>query len=159
VKCPFCDGVADKVVDSRESREGEVIRRRRECLTCQRRFTSYERVEEAPLVVVKSDGRREEFDRAKILRGLRRACEKRPVEQARLEALCDEVEGLFPTREPRELKTREIGAHLMDRLREVDQVAFVRFASVYRRFEDAGDFVEEVETLLSDARDPARRIR
>lgn len=159
MKCPFCDGVADKVVDSRESREGEVIRRRRECLTCQRRFTSYERVEEAPLVVVKSDGRREEFDRAKILRGLRRACEKRPVEAARLEALCDEVEGLFPTREPRELKTGEIGAHLMDRLREVDQVAFVRFASVYRRFEDAGDFVEEVETLLSDARGPARRIR
>ena len=159
MKCPFCGGVADKVVDSRESREGEVIRRRRECLACQRRFTSYERVEEAPLVVVKSDGRREEFDRAKIQRGLRRACEKRPVEAARLEALCDEVEGLFPTREPRELKTREIGAHLMERLKEVDQVAFVRFASVYRRFEDAGDFVEEVETLLSDARDPARRSR
>jgi transcriptional repressor NrdR len=159
VKCPFCGGVSDKVVDSRESREGEVIRRRRECLACQRRFTSYERVEEAPLVVVKSDGRREEFDRAKILRGLRRACEKRPVEPSRLEALCDEVEGLFPTREPRELKTGEIGAHLMNRLREVDQVAFVRFASVYRRFEDAGDFVEEVETLLSEGRDPARRIR
>jgi len=159
VKCPFCGGVADRVVDSRESREGEVIRRRRECLACQRRFTSYERVEEAPLVVVKSDGRREEFDRAKILRGLRRACEKRPVEPSRLEALCDEVEGLFPSREPRELKTREIGAHLMERLKEVDQVAFVRFASVYRRFEDAGDFVEEIQTLLSDARDPSRRSR
>lgn len=159
MKCPFCDGVADKVVDSRESREGEVIRRRRECLACQRRFTSYERVEEAPLIVVKSDGRREEFDRAKILRGLRRACEKRPVEPALLEALCDDVEGLFPTREPRELKTGEIGAHLMDRLKGIDQVAFVRFASVYRRFEDAGDFVEEVETLLSDVRDPSRRSR
>ena len=159
MKCPFCGGVSDRVVDSRESREGEVIRRRRECLSCQRRFTSYERVEEAPLVVVKSDGRREEFDRAKVLRGLRRACEKRPVEEARLETLCDEVEGLFPTREPRELKTREIGAFLMEKLKEVDQVAFVRFASVYRRFEDAGDFVEEVETLLSDARDPARRSR
>jgi len=159
VKCPFCGGVADKVVDSRESREGEVIRRRRECLACQRRFTSYERVEEAPLVVVKSDGRREEFDRAKVLRGLRRACEKRPVEEARLETLCDEVEGLFPQREPRELKTGEIGAFLMERLKQVDQVAFVRFASVYRRFEDAGDFVEEVETLLSDARDAARRSR
>jgi len=159
VKCPFCGSVEDRVVDSRESREGEVIRRRRECTACQRRFTSYERVEEAPLVVVKSDGRREEFDRAKILRGLRRACEKRPVEPAQLEALCDEVEGLFPTREPRELKTREIGAHLMERLKEVDQVAFVRFASVYRRFEDAGDFVEEIETLLSDARDASRRTR
>jgi transcriptional repressor NrdR len=159
VKCPFCGSVEDRVVDSRESREGEVIRRRRECTACQRRFTSYERVEEAPLVVVKSDGRREEFDRAKILRGLRRACEKRPVEAARLEALCDEVEGLFPQREPRELKTREIGAFLMERLKQVDQVAFVRFASVYRRFEDAGDFVEEVETLLSDARDAARRPR
>ena len=159
MKCPFCGGVADQVVDSRESREGEVIRRRRECLACQRRFTSYERVEEIPLVVVKSDGRREEFDRAKILRGLATACEKRPVEAARLEALCDDVEGLFPTREPRELKTREIGAHLMERLKEVDQVAFVRFASVYRRFEDAGDFVDELETLLSDARDPARRSR
>jgi transcriptional repressor NrdR len=159
VKCPFCGSVEDRVVDSRESREGEVIRRRRECLGCHRRFTSYERVEEAPLVVVKSDGRREEFDRGKLLRGLRRACEKRPVEAARLEALCDGVEGLFPTREPRELKTREIGAHLMERLKEVDQVAFVRFASVYRRFEDAGDFVEEIETLLSDARDGARRSR
>ena len=159
MKCPFCGSVEDRVVDSRESREGEVIRRRRECTACQRRFTSYERVEEAPLVVVKSDGRREEFDRAKILRGLRRACEKRPVEPARLEALCDEVEGLFPTREPRELKTREIGARLMERLKEVDQVAFVRFASVYRRFEDAGDFVEEIETLLSDVRDASRRTR
>jgi len=159
VKCPFCGSVEDRVVDSRESREGEVIRRRRECLGCHRRFTSYERVEEAPLVVVKSDGRREEFDRGKLLRGLRRACEKRPVEAARLEALCDGVEGLFPTREPRELKTREIGAHLMERLKEVDQVAFVRFASVYRRFEDAGDFVEEIETLLSDARDGGRRSR
>lgn len=136
-----------------------MIRRRRECLSCQRRFTSYERVEESPLVVVKSDGRREEFDRAKVLRGLRRACEKRPVEEARLETLCDDVEGLFPTREPRELKTREIGAFLMEKLKEVDQVAFVRFASVYRRFEDAGDFVEEVETLLSDARDLSRRSR
>lgn len=159
MKCPFCGSVEDRVVDSRESREGEVIRRRRECTACQRRFTSYERVEEAPLVVVKSDGRREDFDRAKILRGLRRACEKRPVEAARLEALCDEVEGLFPQREPRELKAREIGAFLMERLKQVDQVAFVRFASVYRRFEDAGDFVDEVETLLSDARDAARRPR
>ena len=159
MKCPFCGGVSDRVVDSRESREGEVIRRRRECLSCQRRFTSYERVEESPLVVVKSDGRREEFARVKVLRGLRRACEKRPVEEARLESLCDEVEGLFPTREPRELKTREIGAFLMEKLKEVDQVAFVRFASVYRRFEDAGDFVEEVETLLSDARDLSRRNR
>lgn len=159
MKCPFCGSVEDRVVDSRESREGEVIRRRRECTSCQRRFTSYERVEEAPLVVVKSDGRREEFDRGKILRGLRRACEKRPVEASRLEALCDEVEGLFPQREPRELKTREVGAFLMERLKQVDQVAFVRFASVYRRFEDAGDFVEEVETLLSDAREAVRKGR
>ena len=159
MKCPFCGGVADKVGAAREGGEGEFVRRRVGCRACQRMFTSYERVDEAPLVVVKSDGRREEFDRAKILRGLRRACEKRPVEPARLEALCDEVEGLFPTREPRELKTGEIGAHLMDRLREVDQVAFVRFASVYRRFEDAGDFVEEVETLLPDARDASRRSR
>jgi transcriptional repressor NrdR len=140
--------VDDRVVDSREGREGAVIRRRRECTACSRRFTSYETVEEIPVAVVKKDGRREPFDRQKLLRGLRRACEKRPVETAELERLCDEVESALHARENRELTTQEIGAKVMERLKDLDQVAYVRFASVYRRFDDLGDFVDELKTLL-----------
>ncbi len=136
------------MVDSRESREGAVIRRRRECTGCGRRFTSYEKVEEMPLMVVKRDGRREDFDRGKLLRGLRRACEKRPVPMQKLEALCDEIEGALSARDPRELTTAEIGVHVMEGLKSLDQVAYVRFASVYRRFEDLGDFVAELKGLL-----------
>jgi transcriptional repressor NrdR len=154
MRCPFCGGSDDRVVDSRESREGAVIRRRRECAACQRRFTSYEKVEEIPTMVLKQDGRREEFDRAKLLRGLRRACEKRPVEMRALEVLCDEVEAALGSREEKEITTAEIGGAVMERLKELDQVAYVRFASVYRRFEDLGDFVDELKELIGRA--PAR---
>ncbi len=150
MRCPFCGSVDDRVVDSRESREGAVVRRRRECVSCQRRFTSYERVEEIPLLVVKRDGRREEFDRGKLLRGLRKACEKRPVPTQALEALCDELEAALQAREPREMTTAELGSRVMERLRGLDSVAYVRFASVYRRFEDLGDFVDEVRSLLGE---------
>lgn len=148
MRCPFCGATDDRVVDSRESREGAVVRRRRECAGCSRRFTSYEKVEEVRPLVVKKDGRREDFDRGKLLRGLRRACEKRPVDSRALEAICDDVEGALGAREHREMTTTEIGARVMERLKSLDQVAYVRFASVYRRFADLGDFVDELKELL-----------
>ncbi len=154
MRCPFCGAVEDRVVDSRESREGDVIRRRRECGSCSRRFTSYEKVEEIPVLVVKRDGRREEFDRGKLLRGLRKACEKRRVETKALEEICDGIEAAMAAREEREMTTAEIGARVMDQLKDLDQVAYVRFASVYRRFEDLGDFVDELKQLLG--RTPGR---
>jgi len=156
VRCPYCGATDDRVVDSRESREGAVIRRRRECAACERRFTSYETVEEIPVLVVKRDGRREPFDRNKLLRGLMKACEKRPVETKSLEQICDEIESALHAREPREMSTEEVGTRVMDRLKDLDQVAYVRFASVYRRFEDLGDFVDELKTLLG-RRPGARR--
>jgi len=139
----------DRVVDSRESREGAVIRRRRECVGCQRRFTSYETVEELPMLVVKKDGRREPFDRQKLMRGLLKACEKRSVEVKALETVCNEIEASFHEREEREMTTVEIGNRVMERLKDLDQVAYVRFASVYRRFDDLGDFVDELKALLN----------
>jgi transcriptional repressor NrdR len=151
MRCPYCGEGDDRVVDSRESREGAVIRRRRECNACQRRFTSYETVEEIPLLVVKKDGRREPFDRNKLLRGLMKACEKRPVETKTLEDICDAVESELSAREPREMTTIELGASIMEKLKDLDQVAYVRFASVYRRFEDLGDFVDELKALLGRA--------
>lgn len=154
MRCPFCGTIEDRVVDSRESREGEVIRRRRECAACSRRFTSYEKVEEVPVQVVKRDGRREDFDRGKLLRGLRKACEKRPVETRALEEIVDAIESELSSREEREMTTGDIGARMMERLKVLDQVAYVRFASVYRRFEDLGDFVDELKELLG--REPAR---
>jgi transcriptional repressor NrdR len=156
MRCPYCGVGDDRVVDSRESREGAVIRRRRECNACQRRFTSYETVEEIPLLVVKKDGRREPFDRNKLLRGLMKACEKRPVETKTLEAICDEIEAGLSAREPREMTTAELGAEIMEKLKELDQVAYVRFASVYRRFEDLGDFVDELKALLGRVPGPGR---
>ncbi len=157
MRCPYCGAGDDRVVDSRESREGAVIRRRRECNACGRRFTSYETVEEIPLLVVKKDGRRENFDRAKLLRGLMKACEKRPVETKTLEDICDAIEAELSAREPREMTTVELGARIMERLKDLDQVAYVRFASVYRRFEDLGDFVDELKALLGRA--PGGRAR
>ena len=151
MRCPYCGAGDDRVVDSRESREGAVIRRRRECNACGRRFTSYETVEEIPVLVVKKDGRREPFDRQKLLRGLMKACEKRPVPTRELERVCDEVESALHAREPREMTTVEVGAHVMEKLKDLDQVAYVRFASVYRRFEDLGDFVDELKALLGRA--------
>jgi transcriptional repressor NrdR len=151
MKCPFCAGVNDRVVDSRESREGEVIRRRRECVSCGRRFTSYETIEEIPYVVVKKDGRREAFDRKKLRAGLVKACEKRPVSAARLDAIVDEIETRLHDTEEREMATTELGALVMERLRELDKVAYVRFASVYRKFEDVDEFLTELKNLIGRA--------
>src|SRR5436305_10515914 len=136
MKCPFCAQNRDRVVDSRESRDGATIRRRRECLSCGRRFTSYEQIEDIPYLVVKHDGSREEFSRKKLLSGLLKACEKRPVPLRKLESLVEQAESVLHDREDREISTQEIGALMMDRLPERNQVAYVRFASVHRRFED-----------------------
>jgi transcriptional repressor NrdR len=151
MKCPFCGAVDDRVVDSRESREGEVIRRRRECESCGRRFTSYETIEEIPYMVVKKDGRREQFDRKKLRAGLVKACEKRPISPAQLDTIVDEVETQLHDTEEREISTSEIGARVMERLRELDKVAYVRFASVYRKFEDVDEFLRELKNLLGRA--------
>ena len=148
MRCPFCGESEDRVVDSRESRDSATIRRRRECLACKRRFTTYEKVEEIAYKVIKNDGTRQEFDRGKLLRGLEKACEKRPVSPRQLEEIADAAENLLAEREDRELSARELGAFLMERLHDLDQVAYVRFASVYRRFEDVGEFMTELKTLL-----------
>ena len=149
MKCPFCAANDDRVVDSRESRDGATIRRRRECLACNRRFTSYEQIEAIPYLVIKVDGRREEFSRQKLLTGLMKACEKRPIPARRQEEIVEHIEQQLHQREEREISTSEIGSIVMDRLRELDPVAYVRFASVYRRFEDIGSFVEEIQSLLA----------
>ena len=148
MKCPYCGALGDKVVDSRESREGEVIRRRRECLDCGRRFTSYERIDEIPYMVVKKDGRRERFERQKLVAGLLKACEKRPVRVAALEAIADKVEGALQEKPEREIGNEEIGAYVMQELKHLDKVAFVRFASVYRNFRDIDEFTNELNELL-----------
>jgi transcriptional repressor NrdR len=148
MRCPFCDANRDRVVDSRGSRDGAMIRRRRECLECGRRFTSYEQIEGIPYMVVKHDGRREEFSRKKLLQGLLTAAQKRPIPMRKLEAIVDAAEALLHQREDREITTQEIGAFVMDRLKEIDQVAYVRFASVYRRFDDIAEFREVLKNLL-----------
>ena len=148
MKCPFCGHLEDKVVDSRESKEGQSIRRRRECLKCERRFTTYERIDEIPYMVIKKDGRRERFDRQKILSGLLRAVEKRPVSMGKLEAMVDQAESLVADSPERERSTAEIGELLMERLRQLDKVAYVRFASVYRDFQDEQEFFHELKALM-----------
>ncbi len=148
MRCPFCGHAEDKVVDSRESREGDAIRRRRECLGCSRRFTSYERVEEVPVVVVKKDGRRESFDPAKLMKGLVAACQKRPVSQARLEELVRELQARLLDQPDREVRSLALGELVMEELKGLDHVAYVRFASVYRDFKDLPDFVSALETLM-----------
>lgn len=155
MKCPYCGNPEDRVVDSRESREGEVIRRRRECLQCGKRFTSYEAVEEIPCMVVKKDGAREAFDRDKVLSGLRKACGARIAEET-IETIADRVDTLVAKSPDRELAASEIGEVLMEELKREDHVAFVRFASVYRDFQDTGDFVKEVRALLRK-RTPGKR--
>jgi transcriptional repressor NrdR len=148
MKCPYCGHLGDKVVDSRESKEGEVIRRRRECLECSRRFTSYERIDEIPYMVVKKDGRRERFERQKLVAGLLKACEKRPVSIPALEAIADKIEARLQETPEREISTEEIGASVMAALKQLDKVAFVRFASVYRNFRDLDEFKDELNALL-----------
>ena len=149
MKCPFCSHLGDKVVDSRESREGEVIRRRRECLECGRRFTSYERIDEIAYMVIKTDGTRERFERQKLIAGLLKACEKRPVSVAAVEAVADRIEGVLQDRPDKEMSTAEVGQVVMDELKRLDKVAYVRFASVYRHFRDIGEFMSELKDLLN----------
>lgn len=148
MKCPFCGHLNDKVVDSRESKEGESIRRRRECLGCEKRFTTYERIDEIPYMVVKKDGRREKFERQKVLNGLLRACEKRPVSIGKLEQIVNDAEAFVIDSPERERKTSEVGELIMNRLRNLDKVAYVRFASVYLDFKDVQEFLSELEDLL-----------
>ncbi len=149
MKCPFCGQLGDKVVDSRESKEGEVIRRRRECLDCGRRFTSYERIDEIPYMVIKKDGTRERFERQKLIAGLLKACEKRPVSVSAVEAVADRVEAAVQERPEKEMSTEEVGALVMEELKGLDKVAYVRFASVYRHFRDIGEFMTELTDLLN----------
>ncbi|HUR79426.1 MAG TPA: transcriptional regulator NrdR [Thermoanaerobaculia bacterium] len=147
MRCPFCGNLEDRVVDSRESREGDVIRRRRACAACDRRFTSYEKIELPTFQVVKRDERREAYDREKLMRGLQIACRKRPVPQGELERLADSIESEMADRGEREISSQALGTMVMNRLRELDPVAYVRFASVYRRFEDVDAFVKELHRL------------
>jgi len=147
MRCPFCGHTEDRVVDSRESREGDVIRRRRECVQCERRFTSYEKIDIEPFMVVKRDERREPYDREKLMQGLHIACRKRPVPEAALEKLADSLERAMSDSGEREISSLQLGTMVMDRLRELDPVAYVRFASVYRRFEDVEAFVKELHGL------------
>jgi transcriptional repressor NrdR len=147
MKCPFCGFLNDKVVDSRESKEAESIRRRRECLQCGKRFTTYERIDEIPYMVVKKDGRREKFDRQKVLNGLLRACEKRPVPMSKLEDIVNSAESFVIDSNERERTTAEIGQLIMDQLKRVDKVAYLRFASVYLDFKDVSEFLQELQAL------------
>lgn len=148
MRCPFCDHSESKVIDSRESKNGLRIRRRRECLSCERRFTTYEQIEEIPYMVVKKDGRRQPFDSQKLLRGMLKACEKRPVPVGKLEEIVEEIESNLQERPEKEMNASEIGQIVMKKLRALDKVAYVRFASVYREFKDVLEFKKELEKLL-----------
>jgi transcriptional repressor NrdR len=148
MKCPFCGNLEDKVIDSRTSKEGEAIRRRRECLKCGKRFTSYERVDDVIPMVVKKDGRRESFDRAKILHGLKKACEKRPISIDLLDGIVDSIEKKLAGMGVKEIASTWVGEEVMSNLKETDKVAYVRFASVYRQFKDLNDLMDEVKTLF-----------
>ena len=150
MKCPFCSHLESKVVDSRPADEGASIRRRRECLACHKRFTTYETMESLPLMVVKKDGSRQSFDRTKVLAGLIRACEKRPVSYNTLEAMANEIEQVLQNKMEREVSSAEIGERVMERLKKTDEVAYVRFASVYRQFKDINTFMHELNKLLED---------
>ena len=155
MRCPYCSALSEKVVDSREGKEGEVVRRRRECLQCHRRFTTYERIEEIHFMVVKKDGRREPFDRHKLLGGLTKAGQKRPVSVVQLEEIVDDIEARLSEKPDREIASTEVGELVMRRLHDLDEVAYVRFASVNRQFKDDHQFVEEVTSLLG----PGKRTK
>lgn len=148
MRCPFCQANEDKVVDSRESQDGISVRRRRECEKCGKRFTTYEEVDEIPFMVIKRDGRREKFDSKKLLSGLMRACEKRPIPAREMDELVNEIEAMVQARAEREIPTKELGNFIMNRLKDLDGVAYVRFASVYRKFEDISAFMDEIRELL-----------
>jgi len=153
VKCPFCGYTESRVIDSRPTDEGERIRRRRECLKCGKRFTTYEIIESVPIVVIKKDKSRETFDRNKLLGGLLRACEKRPVSVDTLERIVDEIENLLQNSLDREVSSQRIGTYAMEKLKTVDEVAYVRFASVYRQFKDINSFMEELSKIISSKRE------
>ncbi len=157
MKCPFCAELENKVIDSRLSNQGAVIRRRRECFGCQRRFTTYERVEEILPMVVKKDGRRESFDRHKILEGLKLACQKRPVSSEQLESVADGIERRLQEMGEKEVPTSVIGEAVMRELARLDEVAYVRFASVYRSFKDLGEFMSELKELISERKPPSKK--
>ena len=150
MKCPFCSYSESKVVDSRPAEEGATIRRRRECLSCQKRFTTYEIMERLPLIVVKRDGSRQAFDKQKLINGMLRACEKRPVPLAELQAVADEIEQELQNSLEREIKTTDVGEMVMSGLKALDEVAYVRFASVYRQFRDINTFMQELDKLLKE---------
>jgi len=150
MRCSYCGFLESKVIDSRESKKGISIRRRRECLSCKRRFTTYEKIEEIPYMVVKKDGTRQPFDTQKLLRGMMRACEKRPIQISQLEEIAEEIESLLQERPDKEIGVAEIGQLVMDRLKELDKVAYVRFASVYREFGDVAEFRRELEDLMKE---------
>lgn len=149
MRCPYCGSTSSKVLESRQTEEGRCIRRRRECISCSERFTTYERIEKIPIYVIKKDGRREPFDPEKILKGLLKACEKRPISVERLREIVDEIEAEIVNRMETEVPTTVIGEMVMDKLKKVDDVAYVRFASVYREFKDLRMFLEELENLLT----------
>ncbi|MFW6160621.1 MAG: transcriptional regulator NrdR [Acidobacteriota bacterium] len=150
MKCPYCGDEESKVIDSRESRNGMTIRRRRECLSCEKRFTTYEKIEEIPYMVIKKDGTRQPFDGQRILKGLMKACEKRPVPVAAMEDIIEEIESMLQERPEKEMPSAEIGQVVMQKLKTLDKVAYVRFASVYREFKDVAEFKEELERLLRE---------
>ena len=150
MRCPYCKQDDDRVVNSRSTEGGQAVKRRRECASCERRYTTYERVEEKPLKVVKKDGRREEFSRQKLLEGLERACEKRPVSTDAIDSVVNEMETTLREEFEREVPAEEVGKLVMEKLRELDSVAYIRFASVYRNFKDVTDFAEEAETVLRE---------
>jgi transcriptional repressor NrdR len=150
MKCPYCDHAESKVIDSRQSKNGFTIRRRRECLACAKRFTTYEKIEEIPYMVVKKDGQRQRFEDQKLLRGLLKACEKRPIAISALEEIVEEIESMLQEKPEKEMRAEEIGQLVMKRLHELDKVAYVRFASVYRDFKDVVEFKEELERILKE---------
>ena len=150
MRCPFCDFAESKVIDSRECKNGLSIRRRRECLSCERRFTTYEKIEEIPYMVIKKDGQRQRYDSQKLLQGLLKACEKRPVPVSKLEEIVEEIESKLQDRPDKEIEAAEIGQLVMKKLKDLDKVAYVRFASVYREFKDVLEFKKELEVLLKE---------
>jgi len=150
MRCAYCNHPESKVIDSRESKNGFTIRRRRECLSCAKRFTTYEKIEEIPYMVVKKDGRRQRFDDQQLLKGLLKACEKRPVPMAKLEEIVEDVESILQERPEKEISTAEIGKYVMQKLHELDKVAYVRFASVYREFKDVLEFKKELDRILKE---------
>ncbi len=150
MRCPYCDHSESKVIDSRESKNGVTIRRRRECLSCKKRFTTYEKIQEIPYMVIKKDGKRQSYDDQKLLKGLLKACEKRPIPLSELEDIVDEVSNLLQQKPGKEIEGKEIGQYIMKRLHDLDKVAYVRFASVYREFKDVAEFKQELEKILKE---------